>query len=74
MYYVPSAFYVWVYQCFWHLYEVDTVANPHFIDEKLCNRENKDLAQDCTVGEQDSLGLYLAPHAPEPGKLSKIWY
>ena len=30
------------------------------------------LPQDCTVGEQDSLGLYLAPHAPEPGKLSKI--
>ena len=44
----------------------------HFIDEKLRNRENKDLAQDCTVREQDSLDLYPAPPAPELGKLSKI--
>ena len=28
--------------------------NLHFIDEKLRDRENKDLAQDCTVREQDS--------------------
>ena len=41
-----------------HPYEVDTVAHSHFVDDELRDRENKDLAQDCTVREQDSLGLY----------------